>query len=161
MIRLRHHISLLLLICLVTANVAPFGAPVLAKTKLAHGREDSSSAKDRELKNQSQGLRFRLSQAADQPEAVATPNITATEPLSESETANILSRLPPMKADASDEQEFKVRERSLPPPRTGKTISVAFPAVQNVAPPETGSRGLLEIVRYSPEGDVALAPNLM
>src|SRR6185436_2909070 len=73
---------------------------------------------------------------------------------------NLLSRLQPLKAGADDERDFALRDRSLPPPRTGKTIQASFPPPLRPDVPDTGSTGPLEVLRYSPEGDVPLAPQL-
>ncbi|MDT4953339.1 MAG: alpha-2-macroglobulin [Acidobacteriota bacterium] len=105
------------------------------------------------------GLQFRLSEGADQPERQPANNTAPTSRLSESEVQNVLKRLPPVKAEAGDEQEFALRERSLPPPRTGKTINVSFPSSEAQPTPATAS-GPLEVSRFSPEGDVPLAPQL-
>jgi hypothetical protein len=106
------------------------------------------------------GLQFRLSEGVAQTEAAkpSTPLAPASE-LSQSETENILNRLPPMKIDANAVQEFAMREGSLPPPRTGNTVDVSFPApgTSNV---EKVTGGPLEVVRYSPDGSVPLAPEL-
>src|SRR5262249_5111414 len=87
----------------------------------------------------------------------ATKTATATE-LSQSETADILRRLPPMKIDPSWVQEFALREGSLPPPRTGNAIETSFPAPASA--PEPVAAGPLEVLRYSPEGPVPMAPEL-
>jgi len=117
--------------------------------------EDDSNGGDA-TKN---GLQFRLSQGTEQPERQPANNTAPTSRLSESEIQNVLKRLPPVKAEAADEQEFALRERSLPPPRTGKTINVSFPSSET-APTPTTVAGPLEVLRFSPEGDVPLAPQL-
>jgi uncharacterized protein YfaS (alpha-2-macroglobulin family) len=108
------------------------------------------------------GLRFRLSEGSgqtDQPSAAASP-VQATR-LSESEVQNVLKRLPEIKATDQDEQEFAFRERSLPAPRTGKTINAAFPPpVERPGPDVATSSRPLEVLRHSPEGEVPLAPQL-
>ncbi|HEV7376014.1 MAG TPA: Ig-like domain-containing protein, partial [Pyrinomonadaceae bacterium] len=117
--------------------------------------EDDSNSEDA-MKN---GLQFRLSQGAEQPERQPANNTAPTSRLSESEVQNVLKRLPPVKAEAADEQEFALRDRSLPPPRTGKTINVSFPSSE-AAPTPAPTSGPLEVLRFSPEGDVPLAPQL-
>jgi uncharacterized protein YfaS (alpha-2-macroglobulin family) len=117
--------------------------------------EDDSNGVDA-MKN---GLQFRLSQGAEQPERQPANNTAPTSRLSESEIQNVLKRLPPVKAEAADEQDFALRDRSLPPPRTGKTINVSFPSSEAQPTPALPS-GPLEILRFSPEGDVPLAPQL-
>ncbi len=106
------------------------------------------------------GLRFHLSQGVDQPEMRPTPNQVQATELSQGETENILKRLPPIKTDDNDEQAFALRERSLPPPRTGQTINVSFPQPTISSAPEKAATGPLEILRYAPEGEVPLAPQL-
>ena len=105
------------------------------------------------------GLQFRLSNGADLPEARSTTKLATASELSQSETENILKRLPPMTADPGSVQEFALRESSLPPPRTGNTIETSFPAPAAVAI-EPVTHGPLEVLRYSPEGSIPVAPEL-
>ncbi|HKY44203.1 MAG TPA: alpha-2-macroglobulin family protein [Pyrinomonadaceae bacterium] len=100
-----------------------------------------------------------MSEGTSQPKSRETKALPPTTPLSNLQIANILQRLSPLRIDPDDQQRFAFRERSLPPPLTGKTINVAFPAPESIAAPET-SGGPLRVLRYSPEGDVPLAPNL-
>lgn len=149
-------ISLWLLISML------FGSLTVPANAGAKSRATVCSTQSAEGDEEEEGLRFRLSQAPDQPEgeAQAASPLAPTTVLSDLETANILKRLAPIKVEGNDEQEFALRERSLPAPRTGQTISVSFPPAANVAPAETVASGPLEVVRYSPEGAVPLAPNL-
>ena len=105
------------------------------------------------------GLQFRLSHGVDQPEARSPSKLATTTELSQTETEKILRRLPPIKTEPSDVQQFALREGSLPPPRTGNTIQISFPAANNTAIEPVAS-GPLEVVRYSPEGSVPNAPEL-
>ncbi|HEX7774279.1 MAG TPA: Ig-like domain-containing protein, partial [Pyrinomonadaceae bacterium] len=122
----------------------------LQRVVLAHNEETETEAR---------GLSFRLSNATDQPEQrPMTKPATSTE-LSQSDTDAILKRLPPIKVDPNASQEFALRERSLPPPRTGTTFETSFP-VSAVVPKEEVTAGPLEVVRHSPEGAVPMAPEL-
>jgi uncharacterized protein YfaS (alpha-2-macroglobulin family) len=106
------------------------------------------------------GLQFRLSEgseAQDRPQQVPTP---AAQALSANETAALAGRLAPLKAEPDDEKEFALRERSLPPPRTGQTINETFPPTGTGAQAEKPSTAPLEISRFAPEGEVPLAPHL-
>ena len=106
------------------------------------------------------GLQVRLSEGtpvSDRPEQVARASAV---PLSESDAQNVLKRLEPIKADASDEQDFALRERSLPAPRTGKTVNASFPPAEERDRTDRPATGPLEVARYSPEGEVPLAPQL-
>src|SRR5437764_1834987 len=119
-----------------------------------------NSSDDEDAEKQKAGLKFRLSQAPEQPEAKATNKIAQTSVLSDAETQAILNRLPLIKSDATDEVEFALRDRSLPPPRTGAIVMQPFPDALETAPPDQKFSGPLEVVRQSPEGDVPIAPNL-
>lgn len=107
------------------------------------------------------GLRFRLSEGVEQSEKAAPQARPApVTKLSESETARVFERLPPLKEASGDEQEFALRERSLPRPLTGATVLSAFPSSEGRAAPETNAPGELSVLRYSPQGDVPLAPQV-
>jgi alpha-2-macroglobulin len=105
------------------------------------------------------GLTFRLSEGSEGPPATARPP-APSEPLSADETQRVLDRLPPLTADADEEKDFALREASLPPPRTGKTVKGSFPPPPGPPAPDAGAAGPLEVLRRSPEGDVDLAPSL-
>src|SRR5713226_680897 len=121
---------------------------------------NQTNSSDDEDADKEEGLRFRLSEAPGQPEAPPVSKVANATMLSDAETQAILNRLPPIKAEPSDEAEFALREKSLPPPRTGTTIQQPFPAPNEIARPDQKATGPLEVVRYSPEGDVPIAPNL-
>ncbi len=107
-----------------------------------------------------EGLKFRLSEGtegADRREALPTPQ---TSPLTDDIINNLLKRLPPIKTDPDDEKSFAMRDRSLPPPKTGQTINSQFPPADSGEKPEPTATGALEIVRFAPEGELALAPHL-
>ena len=87
-------------------------------------------------------------------------NLAPATSLSNVETEAVLKRLPQIKSETSDETEFALRMQSLPPPRTGVTVMQPFPAANEVAPPDSTTAETLEVVRYSPEGEVPIAPNL-
>jgi alpha-2-macroglobulin len=107
------------------------------------------------------GLVFHLSEAQDerQRQAQQIPRPT-TEPLSEEATQNLLKRLPPIKVEGDDEKDFALRDRSLPAPRAGQTISEAFPPASGADRPDQAASGPLEVLRVSPEGEIPIAPHL-
>ncbi len=80
--------------------------------------------------------------------------------LTAAEIEKLLSRTTGFAAEVGDAQEFAMRPGSAPPPRTGKTITEAFPPEVSLKAPDTGKPGVLEVVRYAPEGAVPLAPHL-
>jgi uncharacterized protein YfaS (alpha-2-macroglobulin family) len=120
-----------------------------------------------DVKTEGGGLRFRLSEGAE-PSASPTPSPNAStdntpniRPLDEATTQKLLARLPDINAGASDTANFKLRENSLPPPRTGQTIQAAFAVPTTDAPPAPAKTNApLEVVRVAPEGEVKLAPAL-
>ncbi|HKP10703.1 MAG TPA: Ig-like domain-containing protein, partial [Blastocatellia bacterium] len=71
-----------------------------------------------------------------------------------------MKRLQPIQTTSEDEKDFQIRDRSLPPPRAGKTVETAFPPPETDRAPDAIPAGPLEVLRYSPEGDVPLAPQL-
>ena len=108
-----------------------------------------------------EGLRFRLSEGSEKREEPKAISVVPAIPLSEAETQKLLARLPNIKPEASDTQNFRLRERSLPPPRAGETIQSAFAFQMPDAPPAiTKTNAPLEVLRFAPEGEVALAPAL-
>ncbi|HUK92005.1 MAG TPA: Ig-like domain-containing protein, partial [Blastocatellia bacterium] len=107
------------------------------------------------------GLQFRLSEGSEQPNQTARLPVAPASPLSDAATAAVLARLTPIKAADNDQTDFALRDRSLPPPRTGETIHQAFPPRENATAPEgQTASGPLEVLRYAPEGDVPIAPHL-
>jgi hypothetical protein len=115
--------------------------------------------------NDNNGLVFRLSEAQEEAQRQTEQQIArpATEPLSDEATQNLLKRLPPIKVEGEDEKDFALRDRSLPAPRTGQTISEAFPPASGAGQSERTEQvasGPLEVLRVSPEGDVPIAPHL-
>src|SRR5215471_14916315 len=106
------------------------------------------------------GLQFRLSEGVEQTGHRERPGPVQAAALAESESQSLLQRLKPIKTDPTDEQEFAFRDRSLPPPLTGRTINDTFPSSERSAGPGETPIGPLEVVRYAPEGDVPLAPHL-
>jgi alpha-2-macroglobulin len=111
------------------------------------------------LRDAPPGLTVRLSEGA--PPDLASPRvpIAPATKLSEREAAQLLARLPKLRADPSDEKEFALRDRSAPPPRTGTTERQAFPPRE---PAESAPRpsATLEVIRFSPAGEVPIAPHL-
>ena len=104
------------------------------------------------------GLGFRLSEVDDASAAPpATPAKTA--PLTPADTKKLIARLPPLSAEEGDEKEAALRAKSLPRPRTGKTVEETFPPAGTAAPPAVAA-GPLKVLRRAPAGEVPLAPSL-
>jgi alpha-2-macroglobulin len=106
------------------------------------------------------GLNFRLSEGSPEAESRNVTKPADTQNLSESESANLLKRLPPVKVEGDDQQDFAKRAGTLPPPKTGKVVPVKFPSDEERGTPKVNNNAALEVVRYSPQGDVPLVPDL-
>ena len=107
---------------------------------------------------QQPSLRLRLSEGSENAPAALPAPLVAGQPLSDAESRKILDRLPPLEPAAGNQQEFALPKASLPPPRPSQTIRASFPPTQTVATPGQPLGGLLNVLRYSPEGNVPLAP---
>lgn len=108
---------------------------------------------------QEEGLKIRLSEGArrvqpgDRPGGDSRP----AEVLPGVDVARLLRRAPEIKREAG--ASFSLRDRSLPPPRTGLTIEAPLPVPDDEVPPVV-AREPLRIERYAPEGAVTMAPFL-
>ncbi|NJM53134.1 MAG: Ig-like domain-containing protein, partial [Blastocatellia bacterium] len=107
------------------------------------------------------GLKFRLSEGAEGAENRTTTPPTPGDPLSQGDTDNLLKRIPPPKVQDDDQKDFAKREGSLPAPKTGKKIDQKFPATDQQGVPNVNQNNqTLEVIRFSPEGEIPLAPDL-
>src|SRR5437764_5233162 len=88
---------------------------------------------DDEDANKEEGLRFRLSEAPEQPEARPVSKIANAAVLSDAETQAILNRLPQIKSEPNDEAQFGLREKPLPPTRPGATVMHVLPGSTELA----------------------------
>src|SRR5947209_8182935 len=155
---LRLALSLSLILFTFLGSIPKINAAPTSKSSVSESDADEDDTQNGDsVKN---GLQFRLSEGAGQPERKGDVNVAPAARLSEGEIQNVLKRLPPVKAESGDDQEFAMRDRSLPPPRTGKTINVSFPSSEPQPTPEQKTAGPLEVLRFAPEGDVPIAPQL-
>ncbi|HEV8482540.1 MAG TPA: Ig-like domain-containing protein, partial [Blastocatellia bacterium] len=154
--------SLKRVVCALVLVVQSFALLPLISRPTANGqiRRPGGVRAPRMGSTMADGLQIRLSEGAEQAERGVRIAPAVARALTESDTRNLLSRLQPIKADAEDEKDFALRDRSLPPPRTGKTIQASFPPPDRSDVPDLASTAPLELLRYSPEGDVPLAPQL-
>lgn len=143
--------SLIVLLSIYIGLIAPFtvSSQVISKTM------------SERMQNTPEGLQFRLSEGVQGAETRVKQPAAATDPLSEGDAGKLLNRLPAIKSDPDDRSEFNKRLGTLPAPKTGEKIPVKFPAADQLAPPDTaGTKNALEVIRFSPEGEVELAPDL-
>ncbi len=103
------------------------------------------------------GFLISLSEGRADPQDVEPIPTAIGEPLSEDEIERILERLPFLVVEPGDLEDFKLPAESLPPPRTGETIEEIFPSLEAIKPDPVES-GPLEVLRFSPEGEIPLAP---
>jgi uncharacterized protein YfaS (alpha-2-macroglobulin family) len=103
-------------------------------------------------------LSIRLSEGQDQPEVVEPVPMATGVPLSDDGIARVLARLPALTAEPDDSADFRLPDDVIPPPRTGETIEETFPPPFAGIGPEPIEEGPLEVLRYSPEGEIPIAP---
>ncbi len=104
------------------------------------------------------GLRLSEGQAAEG--EVVVPIRLEGQELDEGAVDAILDRLPPLTEDEADAVDFQLPPGSLPPPRSGEEIDVAFGTDDDAGEPPEVATGPLEVVRFQPEGEVPIAPFL-
>ncbi len=126
----------------------PVGSAVLAQPERVGWRLSKS------------GVGFRLSNADPAADQAKPPAVVAAEALSDADAARILARLKPLPVQPDDSRAFALRDKSLPPPRTGKTVQGVFPPPPGPPPATATPTGPLQVSRRMPEGDVPIAPHL-
>ncbi|MEP7076277.1 MAG: DUF6049 family protein [Acidobacteriota bacterium] len=118
-------------------------------------------ALDNKMKDLPDGLKFRLSEGAEGAESRAKQPLAPTDPLTEGDANTLLKRIPQIKPQSDDQTDFAKRIGTLPAPKTGNKIPVKFPAAtQEGLPNNESAKQALEVLRYSPQGEVPLAPDL-
>ena len=127
--------------------------------------EGSGTKADRPFvlnKDAPDGLDLRLTEGRQGAPAYDRAKLGAAKPLADAEVNQLLSRAKAIAVDATDKQDFAFRPKSQPPPKTGQTITGAFPPpASSLLPPKASDAGAkLEVLRYMPEGEVPLAPEL-
>lgn len=154
---MKNLISLLVIFSIWTSLFAPIS---LAQNSNTATNSIFAVAKNRpdEPEKEKKGLQFRVREGkADAPKATPTP--VSAEKLNETNADSILKRLPEMPKE-TEATDFKLRENSLPPPKTGTIINTKFPADESLPPPKTTEPKALEVVRFTPQGNVAIIPEL-
>jgi uncharacterized protein YfaS (alpha-2-macroglobulin family) len=105
------------------------------------------------------GLKFELSEVSGAIQVKKESlSFVEGEKLSDTEVNSLLSRIPPIKVEAPS--DFSLRSQTLPPPKTGRIVPINFEPSTEKQVPEEASNEPLEIVRYSPEGDVPMIADL-
>ncbi len=108
------------------------------------------------------GLDLRVSNGKQGAPAYDHAKVAAAAKISDADAQALLARGKPLAVDQNDQQAFALRPASQPPPKTGDTISSSFPAPpSSLLPPKASDAGKdLEVLRYMPQGNVPVAPEL-
>ncbi|MFT3745575.1 MAG: alpha-2-macroglobulin family protein [Pyrinomonadaceae bacterium] len=118
-------------------------------------------AMEQRMKDVPGGLKFRLSEGVEGAETREKQQLPSTDPLGDREKADLLKRIPEIKAQTDDQTDFAKRAGSLPAPKTGNKVAVKFPSDDGRGTPKIDTSGqTLQVIRWSPEGEVPLAPDL-
>ncbi len=150
--KMRQFISGLLLLAIYMGGFAPW-------YMTANGQATVRAVKTRTM-NLPNGLTFRLSEGTEGAGTRERQLPADSSPMDAAAAARLLGRLPQIKADPSDETDFAKRLGTLPAPKKGEIIPVKFPADDQRGTPKIDPGKTVEVIRFSPEGEVALAPDL-
>ena len=127
---------------------------------VAYGQGIGKTMEQR-MKDTPEGLKFRLSEGVEGAETREKQQLAATDPLSESDSNSLLKRIPEIKPAVDDKTDFAKRIGTLPATKTGNKNPVKFPSDEQRGTPKLDTTGqTLEVVRFSPEGEIPLAPDL-
>ncbi|RLD02383.1 MAG: hypothetical protein DRI46_00070 [Chloroflexi bacterium] len=105
-----------------------------------------------------QGLTLRLSDGQAVPAVIEQLVPIRGMPLTDAEIQAILDRLAPWVDDQDLGVDFRLPDEILPPPLTGETIPETFPTSSELTGPEPVYGEELEVLRFAPNGEVAIAP---
>ncbi|MCW5961637.1 MAG: hypothetical protein KIS76_15850 [Pyrinomonadaceae bacterium] len=153
MLNAKPFVSFIVLISIYVGMIAPFGI----SAQQISGR----TVKLKDMENLPNGLTFRLSEGEEGAENRAKTPPANAEALSPDQTSELLKRIPPIKSTDEDKTDFAKRAGTLPPPKTGTKIPVKFPSDEEQrGTPKVNLGDKLEVLRYSPEGELGLAPDL-
>ncbi|AKU98986.1 hypothetical protein AKJ09_05650 [Labilithrix luteola] len=103
---------------------------------------------------------FRISNADEEADNAQERKLAPATPLGADDAKRLVARLPQLPRDAEDEKAFSMRDKSIPAPRAGKTVSEAFPPPAGPPPTNVPPKGPLTVERHEPEGKVEIAPHV-
>lgn len=101
---------------------------------------------------------INLSQGQAAPQTAEPASVAGGEPLSGEQIEQILARLSDLVVESEDQVDFRLPEDVVPPPRPGETVEESFPPPPPLIAPQEVEPGPLEVLRFAPEGEIALAP---
>ena len=102
-------------------------------------------------------LTFSLSEGTKNADILVPSAYVRGESLAGEELASLLNRLPALAAGRSDTTDFNFPDEVIPPPQPGETIEGSFPPDEEASATKV-EYGALEVLRYSPEGEIPIAP---
>jgi uncharacterized protein YfaS (alpha-2-macroglobulin family) len=105
------------------------------------------------------GIDFRLGEAKSAAPATERAPVAPTEKLPEAETAALLARLPAQRPPAPEEP-FRFPVQTVPRPKTGNVLPLLKPSTEAAPVRPAAPVAALDVVRFAPNGYVAVAPNL-
>ena len=159
-VKRRADLALILLVLLGLSLAACAGQPAtLLPPEEVVRTTASRSVTLRTAATPATSLPIEISEGAEQPPAQENVARTTAEPLTTAQMQAVLDRLQPLPASPGEAQAFAFPSAPLAPPRPGQTINIPFPP-PTTAPPPVVATSAVEVLRYAPEGDVPLAPNL-
>jgi uncharacterized protein YfaS (alpha-2-macroglobulin family) len=101
---------------------------------------------------------IHLSEGKSQIQIIQPVQLIQGTPLSQAEIEQIISRLPALPIEPQNITDFKLVQGPIPPPRTGDTINETFPPSSEPIQPDQEPGGPLQVLRFSPEGEISIAP---
>ncbi|MEZ5426213.1 MAG: DUF6049 family protein [Pyrinomonadaceae bacterium] len=150
-------ISFILILAVYFSLITPVGFQLV---QMANAQTVRGKTINRNMDDIPNGLTFRLSEGEEGAGDRTKQPPAETDPLSEGETSGLLKRLPEIKTEKDDQTDFAKRIGTLPAPKTGTKIPVKFPADGERGLPPQNLGDTLQVLRFSPEGEVKLAPDL-
>jgi uncharacterized protein YfaS (alpha-2-macroglobulin family) len=157
-------VSALVVLSILVSAVWPVGAQVAATSRpapvaLAPIAQEGVSMSDADpTPTTVAGLELLLSEGAAQPQPTTPVEQPPTQPLDAADIQPILDRLPPLETESGDVEAFKLPPQSLPAPTASEVVTQSFPPPATDMTPPTVAAGALAVLRYAPEGEIAIAP---
>ncbi len=118
------------------------------------------AVRDTKMRDTPPGLKFQLSEGREGSDGRIKQEPADTEPLGAGAAGDILKRLSAIKTDPDDQTEFAKRIGTRPAPKAGTQIPVKFPSDEQRGTPKVNPGTTLDVIRFSPEGEITLAPDL-
>lgn len=148
-------LALILIFSLYLGTIAPLN---VSAQRTVQGRVAQKDKTPMNV-NTGSGLQFVLSEGEEGAEKRNVAPQVKTDPLSQGETENLYKRLPAIKSDPDDKQEFAKRIGTMAAPKKGQVVPQKFPQSEQQQATDV-STGPLEVLRYQPTGEVPLVPEM-